>query len=53
MRDGAARAGHLDQHFHLEFIVPATQFGTIKFIQPEQPESTLAVPDFVADERRS
>src|SRR3954469_12694676 len=53
MRDRAARAGHLDQNFHLELVAPAPQSGPVKFVQPEQAESTLAVPNFVADERRS
>src|SRR5580658_11016478 len=53
VRNGAARPCHLDQYFHLEFVAPAPQFGLAKFVQSEQPESTLAVPNFVADERRS
>jgi hypothetical protein len=53
MRNRAARPGHLDQDFHLELVVPAPQFRVTEFVQSEQPESTLAVPDFAADERRS
>ncbi len=53
MCDSTARSGHLDQDFHLEFVVPATQVSFIKFVQSEQPESALAVADFVADERGS
>src|SRR5207248_9880899 len=34
-------------------IAPARQSRCIKFVQAKQSESALAVPDFVADERRS
>src|SRR5580698_1431207 len=51
--DGAARPGHLDENFHLEFVVAAAQFSFIQLVQPEQAESTLAVADFAADERGS
>ncbi len=53
MGDGAARPRHLDQDFHLEFVELAAQFGSAKFVQSKQPESTLAVPDFAANERGS
>src|SRR5580700_7096930 len=30
--NGAARACHLDQYLHLEFVAPASQFGIAKFV---------------------
>src|SRR5215472_13027191 len=53
MCNGTSRAGHLDQDLHLEFVVPAAELCSVKFVQSEQPESTLTVPYFAADERRS
>jgi hypothetical protein len=53
MYNSTARPGHLNQDLHLEFVAPASEFCSIKFVQSEQPESTLTVPYFAADEQRS
>src|SRR5579859_5906138 len=53
MCNDAARAGHLNQDLHLEFVAAASEFCSMKFVQAEQPESALTVAYLAADERRS
>jgi hypothetical protein len=44
--------GACAKDLHLEFVAAAAQFGSIKFVEPEQSKSTLAVANFASNKCR-